>query len=151
MPMSYTLEIYTPYRLFFSDSVEAIVLTIADGEICVYANHDRFTAPVKCCISKIKDLKGVWKTAFINDGIIEVKRHKTILLVESANWPEEIDRDRVMHSKNEAEKVLNSDPFYFERITAQQRIRRAEVRLKALAAASAQPPNVAVNPPDTAV
>jgi F-type H+-transporting ATPase subunit epsilon len=152
MPLPYTLEIYTPYRLFFSDSqVEAIVLTIADGEICVYANHDRFTAPVLCGVMRIKDIKGVWKIAFVNDGIIEVKRHKTVLLVESANWTEEIDRDRVIQSKNEADEILNSAPFYFERITAKQKIRRAEVRLKALDMASKQTPNGAAETPAAVV
>ncbi|MDR2659044.1 MAG: ATP synthase F1 subunit epsilon [Spirochaetaceae bacterium] len=128
----YTLEIYTPYRLFFSGQVEAIVLMIEDGEICVYANHSRFTAPALCCAAFIKDAKGVWKPAFISNGIIEVKRHKTVLLVDSADWPEEIDYERVLHSKKDAEEVLAGAPFLFERAAAKQKKQRAEIRLKVL-------------------
>ncbi|MDR0410159.1 MAG: ATP synthase F1 subunit epsilon [Spirochaetaceae bacterium] len=135
MALPYSVEIYTPRRLFFSNSVEALVITIVDGEICVYANHTMFTAPVKCCALKLKDLKGDWKTAFVSDGIIEVKRSKTILLVDSAEWPEEIDYERVLHSKKDAEEILSGAAFHFERIAALQKIQRAEVRLKVYAAA----------------
>ncbi|MDR1363491.1 MAG: ATP synthase F1 subunit epsilon [Spirochaetaceae bacterium] len=147
MPVSYILEIYTPYRLFFSNPVEALLVTIADGEVCVYANHARFSAPVECCAIRIKDLKEGWKTAFISNGIIEVKRHKTVLLADSAEWPEEIDYDRVIHSKKDAEEILNSAPFHFERIAAQQKVRRADVRLKVYASAASH--NAEKQPPAT--
>ncbi|MDR2803621.1 MAG: ATP synthase F1 subunit epsilon [Treponema sp.] len=145
MAVLYTLEIYTPRRMFFSDSVEALTLVIADGEIGVYANHSRFTAPVKCSVAKIKDKKGVWKIAFIGDGIIEVKRHKTVLLTVAAEWPEEIDYERVLRSKKDAEEMLKSSHFQFERLAAKEKIRRADVRLKTCVAANIIPDSRTLN------
>ncbi|MDR2343030.1 MAG: ATP synthase F1 subunit epsilon [Spirochaetaceae bacterium] len=138
MAALFTLEIYTPYRLFFSETVEMIVLNIADGEIGIQAGHDRFTAPVKCCVARIKDRSGVWKPVFIADGIVEVKRHKSVILVGSAEWPEEIDYERVLQSKKEAEEILKSEGFQFEIAAARQKLKRSGIRLQTLKAAGLQ-------------
>ncbi|MDR2445229.1 MAG: ATP synthase F1 subunit epsilon [Spirochaetaceae bacterium] len=135
MASYFTLEIYTPYRLFFSEPVEMIVLAIADGEIGILAGHDRFTAPVKCCVARIKDKSGVWKPLFLADGIIEVKRHQSVILAGSAEWPEEIDYERVVSSKKDAEEILERETFRFETAAAKQKLNRASVRLKTLKAA----------------
>jgi F-type H+-transporting ATPase subunit epsilon len=135
MAASFTLEIYTPYRLFFSETVEMIILTIADGEIGIQAGHDRFTAPVNCCTARIKDKTGVWKPVFIADGIIEVKRHKSVILAGAAEWPEEIDYERAMQSKKDAEEILKGRTFQFENAAAKQKLKKAGTRLQTLEAA----------------
>jgi len=88
MAAYFFLEIHTPYRLFYSDSVEAIVLTLTDGQIAVYANHSPFTGPVVPCLLKIKEKGGNWKTVFCSDGILEVKLRKTVLVLDTAEWRE---------------------------------------------------------------
>ena len=132
MAAYFTLEIYTPYRLFFSETVEMFILAIADGEIGIAAGHSRFTAPVKCCVARIKDKTGVWKPVFLADGIIEVKRHKSVILAGAAEWPEEIDYQRVMQSKRDAEDILKAKTFRFETDAAKQKLNRACIRLQTL-------------------
>ena len=131
MPASYTFEIHTPYRLFFSGRVESISLTLSDGEIGVYANHSRFIAPVLSGIIHIKDDKGLTRPAFITDGILEVKEFKTVLLVDTAEWPEEIDSERALKAKQKAEESHRSALLQFEIDSAKAKLRRAENRLKA--------------------
>jgi F-type H+-transporting ATPase subunit epsilon len=87
MAKLFPFEVHTPYRRFFADSVEAVVLSLIDGEIGVYADHSAFTAPVNVGILKIKDKDGKWSAAFTTDGILEVKEHKTVLIVDAAEWP----------------------------------------------------------------
>jgi F-type H+-transporting ATPase subunit epsilon len=132
MAATFPLEVYTPYRLFFYGPVESFILTIADGEIGIEANHASFTAPVMCCAARIKDDAGVWKNAFISDGIIEVKERKTVLLTDAAEWPDEIDYERVLHAKEEAENILKTASFHFESAAAKQKALRAAIRLKVL-------------------
>jgi F-type H+-transporting ATPase subunit epsilon len=143
MAAAFTLEIYSPYRLFFSGMIEMIILSIADGEIGIQAGHGRFTAPVVCCAARIKDTSGAWKTAFISDGIIEVKRHKSVILADDAEWPEEIDYQRALTSKKTAEEILKTKTFAFETAVAKQKLRRAETRLKTLSSII-KPPNAPV-------
>ena len=133
MAVLFPFEIHTPYRLFYRGPVEAVTLTLIDGEAGVYADHSPFTAPVSAGILRIKDKDGQWKPAFIAEGIIEVKDHKTVLVVDAAEWPEEIDSDRAQAAKERAEETLKAGPLKFEAITARANLKRAEIRLKAYA------------------
>lgn len=130
MPDLFTFEVYTPYRLFYADSVEAVTLTLQDGEIGIYANHDFFTAPVVPCVLKVKDKQGRWKAAFVTEGILEVTHHKTVLLVDAAEWPEEIDGARAEAAKGHAREALESGILKFEIDNAKAALKRAEIRLK---------------------
>lgn len=126
----YTFEVYTPYRLFFRDQVAAVVLTLTDGEIGIYAEHSPFTAPVCTGILKIKDKTGQWREAFTTEGILEVTSHKTILLADATEWPEEIDYERALLAKQRAEQRIQSKNFRFVAESAQANLKRAEFRLK---------------------
>ncbi|MCL2763438.1 MAG: ATP synthase F1 subunit epsilon [Treponema sp.] len=130
MPAVFTLEVYTPYRLFFSGPVESISLTLLDGEIGVYAHHTPITAPVQSCILRFKDDKGITRAAFISNGFLEVSSHKTVLLVDTAEWPKEIDINRARAAKQNAEEILTMASLKFEINKAKEKLRRAEYRLK---------------------
>ncbi|MDR2160052.1 MAG: ATP synthase F1 subunit epsilon [Treponema sp.] len=131
MAKLFPFEVHTPYRLFFSEKVEALSLTLTDGEIAVYAGHSAFTAPTVTCILKIRDQQGRWKPAFISDGILEVKEHKTVLMVDAAEWPGEIDPERAREAQQRAEEQLVSGMLKFEIDNAVQNLGRAKTRLKA--------------------
>jgi F-type H+-transporting ATPase subunit epsilon len=126
----FTFEVHTPYRRFFNDPVEALILTLMDGEIAVYADHSAFTAPVEAGVLKIKDKAGNWKTAFTAEGIIEVKEHKTVLVSDAAEWPDEIDYERAKNAKERAEETLLFGGMKFEIDKAAASLTRAKMRMK---------------------
>jgi F-type H+-transporting ATPase subunit epsilon len=130
MPNLFTLEVHTPHRLFFSGQIESVTLLLEDGEISIMVNHAPFTAPVCTGVLKIRDNAGRLREAFITDGILEVKNTKTVLLVESAEWPEEIDETRALAAKTDAEETLKTRILKFETATARAKLKRAETRLK---------------------
>ena len=131
MAVLFPFEVYTPYRVFYSDSVEAIVLTLIDGEAAFYANHAAFTAPVTPCLLKIKDKDGTWKTAFTAEGILEVKEHKTVLISDAAEWPAEIDYERAKAARERAEQTIAGGMLKFEIDTASLSLKRANMRIRA--------------------
>ena len=130
MATNFLFEVYTPHRVFFSDTVEAIVLTLLDGEAAIYANHAHFTAPVTPCLLKIKDKTGVWKVAFTSEGLLEVTSHKTVLLSDTAEWPDEIDYERAKEAKEKAEETLKMAMLKFETDTAAASLKRAKIRIR---------------------
>jgi F-type H+-transporting ATPase subunit epsilon len=127
----FTLEVHTPYRLFFKDKVQALTVTLEDGEIGILAHHEAVTAQLRPCLLKIKDQRGQWKTGFASEGILEVAGGKVSLIADSAEWPDEIDHDRAMEAKRRAEATLQNPSFKFEAETARQSLERADMRLKA--------------------
>ncbi|MDR0290175.1 MAG: ATP synthase F1 subunit epsilon [Treponema sp.] len=131
MSASFNFEVHTPYRSFFIGRVESLSMTLLDGDVGVYANHSAFTSPVVSCILRMVDDKGIARSAFITDGILEVKHEKTVLMVDAAEWPEEIDPERARAAKKEAEEEVKAASFKFELGRARAHLRRAEFRLKA--------------------
>jgi len=131
MAALFPFEVYTPYRLFYSGMVEAVILTLLDGEVAIYASHSPFTAPVVPCILSIKDKDGNWKTAFSSEGILEVKEHKNVLISDAAEWPEEIDIERAKKAKERAEEILLNGGMKFEIDKAASSLRRARMRIRA--------------------
>jgi F-type H+-transporting ATPase subunit epsilon len=133
MAKLYTFEVHTPYRLFYAGPVEAATLPLVDGEIGIYADHSFLIAPVSTGILKIKDGEGRRRHAFITEGILEVSGHRTVLMVDAAEWPEEIDINRAMAAKRNAGEDLRNSMFNFETSNAREKLKRAENRLKASA------------------
>ena len=131
MAVLFRFEVHTPNRLFYSDQVEAIVLTLIDGEAAVYANHVPFSAPVIPCLLKIKEKDGIWKTAFADEGILEVTNKKTVLISDSAEWPQEIDCERAMGAKKKAEETLQGKSHNYITGTATAALKRANMRIRA--------------------
>jgi F-type H+-transporting ATPase subunit epsilon len=132
MPALFNFEVHTPRRLFYSGKVQALTIGLQDGEIGIYANHSPFSAHSVTGALRIKEENGNWRTAFVCGGILEVKEHKNILMVESANWSEEIDREQVLESKREAEEMLKESHLKFEIDKAKKKLHHAECRLKIL-------------------
>ena len=133
MPKLFHLEVHTPYRLFFSGEVESISLALSDGEIGIYAHHSPISAPVVCCILRITDDQGKMCPAFIRDGILEVTEIKTLILVDTAEWPQEIDTERAQAARESAQNNLGSVMLKFEADRAKAKLRRAELRLQTAA------------------
>ncbi|HCC37656.1 MAG TPA: ATP synthase F1 subunit epsilon [Treponema sp.] len=135
MAALFVFEVHTPYHPFFSGDVEAVTLTLIDGEIGIYANHSPFTAIVTSGLLRVKDKDGAWRTAFISGGILEVKEHKTVLIVQAAEWPEEIDKERAIASGERAEEKIKTAMLKFETEIAREKLLRSQFRLKVAALA----------------
>jgi F-type H+-transporting ATPase subunit epsilon len=132
MPALFNFEVHTPHRLFYTGRVQAITLSLADGEIGIYANHSPFTALSVSGILRIKDENGNCRTAFVSGGVLEVKEHKDVLMADSAQWPEEIDSKSALESKLQAEETLKDPNLKFETKKAREKLRQAEYKLKIL-------------------
>ena len=132
MPALFNFEVHTPRRIFYSGRVQAIIIGLEDGEIGIYANHSPFTAHSVTGTLRIMDDKGSWRNAFVCGGILEVKEHKNVLMVESADWPEEIDRQKVLEIKKQSEEILKNSQLKFEIDKAKKKLHHAECRLKVL-------------------
>jgi len=132
MAALFNFEVHTPRRIFYSGRVQAITIGLDDGEIGIYANHSPFTAHSVTGPLRIKDDKGNWRTAFVCGGILQVKEHKNVLMVESADWPEEINVEHVLGIKMQAEETLKNTQLKFEIDKAKKILHHAECRLKVL-------------------
>jgi F-type H+-transporting ATPase subunit epsilon len=129
MPGTFTLEIVTPERKFFSGEVEMLVLRTPDGQIGVMKGHIPMVAAVSIGPARILQ-DGEWKEAVLNTGFMEVGRHGTVILTDTAEWPHEIDINRALEAKKRAEERLHRKLSLIEYQRTQAALSRALARLK---------------------
>lgn len=129
MSQTFYLEIVTPERKFFSGEVEMVVLRTTDGEIGILKGHIPMVIAVD--IGPIRILQGgEWLTAALTSGFMEIKRDKSIILVDTAEWPHEIDVNRALAARQRAEERLQHKVSHIEHLRSQAALSRAMARLK---------------------
>lgn len=129
MASTFRLQIVTPDRMFYDDEVEMVIVKTVDGEMGIMAKHIPIVAPL--VIGTIKITKdGVAKKAAICEGFIQVDKECIRVIVDSAEWPQEIDVERAEEAKARAEKHLsNKDQTNIDTARAEIALKRAINRL----------------------
>jgi len=124
------LDIVTPEKVIFSDSVDMVTAPGTLGEFGVLPGHADFVTTME--IGEVCIKKGD-KSYFvaISVGFAEVVSDKVIILADTAEMSQEIDIKRAEAAKNKAEEKLKTitseDEKYKEIVNA---LKRAENRIK---------------------
>ena len=125
----YNVEIITPEKVLFSDTVDTVEAPGEKGEFQVYGEHTPFlsgltTGPVALS-------KGGTKT-FVNvaGGFCEVQPDKMVLLAHTAELAEDIDVTRAESAKERAESRLESRNEDIDEERAKAALARAMARLQ---------------------
>jgi F-type H+-transporting ATPase subunit epsilon len=127
--MSFYVEIMTPERSFFTGEIENLIVKTPEGEMGILTNHTPMVVSVSIGTIKIKQ-DNEWIEAVLSEGFMEIKNEKTIILVDTAEWPHEIDINRANEAKQRAEERLQRQLSYQEYLSSKSAIARAMERLK---------------------
>ncbi len=104
---TFMLEVVTPQRLIISEEVEELVAPGQEGSFGVWPGHTPFMTTLK--IGELSYKKGQQERFLtVSCGYAEVRPDKAIILVETAERPEEIDLARAEQAKVRAEERLRS-------------------------------------------
>ena len=108
MPKTFKFEVVTPEKIFYSDEVDMIVFNRTDGEMGVLAGHMPMVVAME--IGELKITKGEEKlVAAVSEGFIEITNEKVTAIVDSAEWPEDIDVERANKAIKLAEEKLKEN------------------------------------------
>lgn len=130
MSDTFYVEILTPDRKFFWGDVESIIINTPSGQIGILKDHMPMVTLVEVGIVKIKK-DGNWLEAVLGQGFMEVKQNRTVILADTAEWPDEIDLNRAKAAKERAmERILRREN-QTEYIRSQAALARAMARLAA--------------------
>ena len=125
-----TLEVVTPYEVFFEGRVENVVLPALDGQIGVMPGHSPLVVAVTPGIATFEN-NGEKKSFVVSEGFAEIAHHVVVLVTNAAEWPEEIDAARAQSALDRAtERFNNVTNTEEQRLYARHAIRRAKARLK---------------------
>jgi F-type H+-transporting ATPase subunit epsilon len=129
MANTFYLEIVTPDRKFFSGDVEMVILKTPEGEMGILKDHTPMVVAVAIGPIRIKR-DGDWLEAVLSEGFMEIRRDKTVILADTAEWPNEIDINRAKAAQERATERLQSQLSRVDYIRSQAALHRAMSRLK---------------------
>ena len=129
MAATFRLSIITPEHSFFEGDVEMLVLEAPDGEIGIQAGHTPMViSTVEGEIRLLQD--GNWRWAAASSGFAIVIQDQVLLMLQTAEWPEEIDVKRAQRSEHEARERLRQKRSMEEYHMARAMLARAMARLR---------------------
>ena len=99
------LEIVTPVRKVFDDSVDSVTVPTASGEAGILPNHAPLVSALKPGILSYSN-KGTVDKLAVSGGFVEVSSNKVSILTDSAQAAGEIDAVAARADREAAEKAL---------------------------------------------
>ena len=129
MTDTFLLEIVTPERVFMQDQVEMIVFNSTSGEVGVMPHHADLAAAVTAGPLRVRR-NGVWNEVFVSNGFIEIFLGAAHMLVQTAEWPDEIDRHRAEEALERAQRRMKHRQSSQDFIRAKASIARALARMR---------------------
>ena len=105
MPLQ--LEIVTPERQVFSDTVDSVQVPGSEGELGVLPNHAPLVSTLG--VGELRFRKdGVEESFAIVGGFLQVRPDKVVVLAETADMASEIDLEKAQEARREAERALET-------------------------------------------
>jgi F-type H+-transporting ATPase subunit epsilon len=105
--MSILLEIVTPERLAYSDTVDAVVLPGSEGELGVLPHHAPLLTMLGVGELRIRK-SGAEESFAIVGGFLQVRPDRVVVMAETADMASEIDLEKAQQARREAEQALES-------------------------------------------
>jgi F-type H+-transporting ATPase subunit epsilon len=103
--MPLLLEIVTPERLAYSDTVDAVNLPGIEGELGVLPHHAPLVSMLG--VGELRIRKGGSEESFaIVGGFLQVRPDKVVVMAETADMASEIDLEKAQQARREAEQAL---------------------------------------------
>ncbi|MCI8602786.1 MAG: ATP synthase F1 subunit epsilon [Ruminiclostridium sp.] len=127
----FNLQILTPDKEFYSGETENLIVRTTVGDKGILAKHEDYVAALPIGKLKVK-IDGSFRTAAVSEGIVKVSKEKTVVLVQSCEWADEIDIDRAKAAKEAAETRLKAaEKEDREYLIAEYKLKRAINRIEA--------------------
>ncbi len=129
--MPVRLTVVTPEGSVLDQAVESVSAPGQEGEFGVLEGHEPFLAPLVPGLLRCRGTEGD-ESVCVSAGFAEVTPEHVTVLVNAAERPHEIDRERAEASRNRALERMDrgADGVDVDRAVAS--LARAEVRLRAL-------------------
>ena len=104
--MSFQLDIVTPEKTIFSDSVDDVYLPGSEGEMGILAMHSALVAPLQP--GELRYLKdGQVEELAVGEGFVEVTGDKVSVLIDLAIGEDAIDEHQVEEAMKRAKNALD--------------------------------------------
>ncbi len=123
-------RIYESDNTFYTGELENLVIPIFDGEYGVQAGHRNEVVAIVPGVLRYREAGGSDRYAAVSEGMMRIENGDVLVLVNSAEHPEEIDENRAELAKEEAREKMLQKKSMQEYVLAEASLQRAMSRLK---------------------
>ena len=103
---TFQLHILAADRVFFEGECESVVAPTASGQYGVQAHHSNMIAAISPGELTFRTAQGETRYAAVSAGMIKVEHNDVLILVDSAERPEDIDVVRAQREADEAREAI---------------------------------------------
>ena len=130
MAAVFQLDVLAASVPFFQGKCVSAVIPVTDGEYGVLAGHSNAVGAVCAGELRFETAEGEQRRAAVAPGLFKVENGRVLLLVDAAERPEDIDVNRALRAREEAEEALRQKRSMAEYQLAQGNLARALNRLR---------------------
>lgn len=127
---AFQVHILAVDRTFYEGPCVSLTIPTSDGEQGILANHSNMIAAIQPGILRYQVPGEPPRLASISPGMVKVEKNDVLVLVDSAEHPEEIDAARARREADEAREILTQQKNRQEYRIAQATLARALNRLR---------------------
>lgn len=99
------IKVISPDRIFYQGKVEFVEFNTIEGIMGIYPRHIPTTTIISPGILKLRNATEE-KVAALHSGFVEVLENYIVIIAESVEWPEEIDKNRAKEAQVRAERRI---------------------------------------------
>lgn len=130
MAKTFKIEIITPSRVVYSDSVQSITADGTEGSFGVLADHASLITELQTSILTVTDANNKTFRFALDGGFLEVLSNNVVVLTDTCIKEDEVDIKKAQAEKDSAEKAVSKVGSIEEKEKAQAILKRANTWLK---------------------
>lgn len=130
MAKTFKLEIITPEKVVYSNSVQSISADGTEGSFGVLADHAPLITELQTSILTVGDTNNKTIRFALDRGFLEVMANNVVVLTDACVTEGEVNVEKARAEKDTAEKTLSSGGNAEEKEKAMAILRRADTWLK---------------------
>lgn len=128
---TFKLKIMTSNKVFYDGECVKLIITATDGALEIMANHEAAVFAVVPGLFRYTRDDSEWIEAVSGNGFVMVYNNEAMLIIDSAELPEDIDMLRAEEAKERAEEQMRQERSQREYLHSKASLARAMARLKA--------------------
>ena len=128
---NFSLKIFAADRVFYQGECQSLVIPTVDGSYGIMAGHESLVVAVTIGLASFTDGGGKRQNAVLSSGICKIDGSGVLIMVETAERPEEIDLRHAEQDAADAAEALRSRENASDIKRAKAKMARAASRLRA--------------------
>jgi F-type H+-transporting ATPase subunit epsilon len=128
--MTLSIRIVTPGGLIWEGLAQSVILPSVDGAMGILPGHIPVTTTVKFGLLKLQ-VNWQWRILFISEGFVQIEEDDITILVNVAEWSNQIDPLLAQADLETAQASLLRSQTRGEKFLANKALKVAKIRLRA--------------------